>query len=451
MSDGPQSLSAASAGGGPELENVRTQVDRILASNTFRAAEVLRRLLRFLADKTFSGEADYLKEYSIGLDALGKPPTYDPSKDAIVRLQASRLRQKLDEYYRSEGRDDSLVIELPRGRFKISWRLKVSDAPADTGTPKIPAAITVPENTAPPNSDSVRRWRNTAILMAGVSALLACVAWWALYRVRDNRVPVAVIGEPAAPLAELWRPFLFSKNHLLIAFSNPFFVRLQDGGYRDVIYHTMGVNSWDDAKGSAELSALQRALGSAKASPTFNMVERSTMISTFVLSRFLAPRLPDISLVRSSDVSWQHLADNDVIFLTGLSLDRGNPALPVRPAFSLDSAGVRNPEPAAGELSLYPDPQDHQESDGEGLELVSMLPGPLGRTSVMTFASNHAWGIICGVQALTDPSFVRVLAARLKSASGELPPYYQVVIKISYRDGTPTTAHYVTHRVLTLK
>src|SRR5580704_16448960 len=95
------------------------QVDRILQSDTFRASGVLRRLLRFLADKAISGQADQLKEYSIGVDAFGKPPTYDPRQDAIVRLQIGRLRQKLGEYYRTEGKDDPVVLELPKGRFKL--------------------------------------------------------------------------------------------------------------------------------------------------------------------------------------------------------------------------------------------------------------------------------------------------------------------------------------------
>src|SRR5271154_3607325 len=101
------------AASGPDtrsgLDPAREQVERILASDTFRASEVLRRLLRFLADKTFSGEAEHLKEYSVGLDALGKPATYDPRQDSGVRLQASRLRQKLDEYYRTEGTSDPLT------------------------------------------------------------------------------------------------------------------------------------------------------------------------------------------------------------------------------------------------------------------------------------------------------------------------------------------------------
>jgi hypothetical protein len=64
---------------------IQAEIDRIMQSDAFRNSDVLRRLLRFLADKCMSGEADQLKEYTIGLDALGKPPTYDPRQDSVVR------------------------------------------------------------------------------------------------------------------------------------------------------------------------------------------------------------------------------------------------------------------------------------------------------------------------------------------------------------------------------
>src|SRR5580693_4026368 len=147
MSNDPQSLRVPVAGGSPGVEAAREQVNRILASDTLRASEVLRRLLRFLADKTFSGEADQLKEYSVGLDALGKPPTYDPRQDSVVRLQASRLRQKLDEYYRGEGGNDPLTIELPKGRFKISWQPR-GESLSEAAVPP-PAMDQLPVQTAP--------------------------------------------------------------------------------------------------------------------------------------------------------------------------------------------------------------------------------------------------------------------------------------------------------------
>lgn len=451
--DNPHFPTTPAAEPGSDLDLVRAQVDRILASDTFRAAEVLRRLLRFLASKTFAGEADNLKEYSVGIDALGKPPSYDPGKDAIVRLQASRLRQKLDDYYRGEGRDDPFVVSLPKGRFKIAWHPRQSDTVIESPAPgpESPAVSVLAEQTPLPERENLRKWRALAIGFAAAAVLLAGLSIWSFYRM--SRVTARHIGGASTPeLDELWSPFLYSSHHLILGFSNPFFVRLQESGYRDIIYHTMGVNSWADATSSAELPALSRAMGNPKVTPTYNMVERSTLLSTFVLSRFLAGRLSDISLVRSSDVSWQQLADNDVILLTGLKLDESNPALPVELAFAVDAEGVRNLHPQPGEPALYSDPQDHQDSDGQGLELVSMLPGPLGRTSVITFSSNHAWGIICGVQALTDPSFVRVLTTRMKDRSaGKLPAYYQLVLRISYRDGTPVHASYVTHRILTIK
>src|SRR6185369_5950656 len=118
----------------------QAEVERILHSNTFRNSDVLRRLLRFLADKTILGEAEQLKEYSIGIDALGKPADYDPRQDSVVRIQVGRLRQKLAEYYRTEGKDDSLVIDVPKGRFKLSVDLRPEPVVA---APAMPAPVVV--------------------------------------------------------------------------------------------------------------------------------------------------------------------------------------------------------------------------------------------------------------------------------------------------------------------
>jgi hypothetical protein len=101
-------------------EATEAQIDRILRSETFRSAEALRKLLRFLADRLAAGDADQLKEYSVGIDGLGKPADYDPRQDSTVRIQVGRLRHKLAEFYRSEGLNDPYVVEIPKGHFKLS-------------------------------------------------------------------------------------------------------------------------------------------------------------------------------------------------------------------------------------------------------------------------------------------------------------------------------------------
>jgi hypothetical protein len=448
----PQPHRSDAPNGTPGLQEAREEVDRILASDTLRASEVLRRLLKFLAEKTFSGEADHLKEYSVGLDALGKPPGYDPRQDAGVRLQASRLRVKLDKYYRSEGRNDPLTIEMPRGRFKIVWR------PRDADNPSV-AAVALPSMAAPlgeqtnPGADSrsMKKWRSVAIGLAAFSGLLAFVSIWSLAGASRTVAAKSAIPASSPELDALWNPFLYSAHHLIIAFSNPLFIRFQRSGNPDLVYRTRGMNGWDDAVSSPEFAELSRTLGKPSSMPSFNFVERSNVVSIFVLSQFLARRRSDMSLVRLSDLSWQQFAENDIILLAPPQrIDERQSALPVKPAFTSEKDGIRNLRPSVGEPLMYEDAEDHQESDGKGLELVSVLPGPLGRTTVVSFAGTHAWGVIGCVQALTDPAFGRTVVQKLREPSGQLPRYYQIIIRVGYRDGTATDASYVTHRALTL-
>jgi len=100
-------------------DEIQSCVDRILQGGTFRNAPSSRRLLKYLVDHSLAGDADQLKEYTIGVDAFHKPDDYDPRLDSTVRIQIGRLRQKLSEYYREEGKDDELVVDLPKGRFRL--------------------------------------------------------------------------------------------------------------------------------------------------------------------------------------------------------------------------------------------------------------------------------------------------------------------------------------------
>jgi hypothetical protein len=72
-------------------------------------------LLQFLAAKTLTGSAESLKEYTIGVEALGRKADFDPKVDPIVRVQSHRLRLKLREYYEVEGSRDPILIQFPKG------------------------------------------------------------------------------------------------------------------------------------------------------------------------------------------------------------------------------------------------------------------------------------------------------------------------------------------------
>src|ERR1700733_1259069 len=107
-----------------ELEANQTQVQRIVQSKAFRTSEVHRNLLQYLAEKSLSGTADSVKEYTVGLDVFGKPASYDPRQESVVRMHVGRLRQKLVEYYRSEGVDDPIFVDVPKGGFKVTFEAR---------------------------------------------------------------------------------------------------------------------------------------------------------------------------------------------------------------------------------------------------------------------------------------------------------------------------------------
>jgi TolB-like protein/Tfp pilus assembly protein PilF len=96
---------------------VREQLERILASTTFKQVDRLKRFLSFIVLESISGRSTELKEYVIGVHVFGKEPSFDPRTDPIVRVQARRLRAKLVRYYQEDGRDDAVVIDLPKGGY----------------------------------------------------------------------------------------------------------------------------------------------------------------------------------------------------------------------------------------------------------------------------------------------------------------------------------------------
>lgn len=97
---------------------VRAQLERILRSTIFSNAPTLSRLLRHLVECTLRGTAgSELKEYSLGVEVFGRGESFDPRADTIVRVQARRLRMKLQVYYRTRGQFDPVLIEVPTGRY----------------------------------------------------------------------------------------------------------------------------------------------------------------------------------------------------------------------------------------------------------------------------------------------------------------------------------------------
>lgn len=96
---------------------IRSQLELVLRSRAFFQSHRIRRFLRFVVEESLLGQPHRLKEYLIGLEVFDRREAFDPRVDSIVRVEARRLRYKLEEYYRTEGREDSIRIVLRKGSY----------------------------------------------------------------------------------------------------------------------------------------------------------------------------------------------------------------------------------------------------------------------------------------------------------------------------------------------
>lgn len=128
-----------------DAERVRGQLDRILASATFAEAERAGRFLRFAVETTLDGRACEIKESVIAVEVLGRNPSFDPKSDPIVRVEAGRLRDRLNSYYEDQGEVDPVLISLPKGGYvpEFSER-RASATPKKTAVMRL--SILPPEN-----------------------------------------------------------------------------------------------------------------------------------------------------------------------------------------------------------------------------------------------------------------------------------------------------------------
>jgi hypothetical protein len=119
---------------GPALRSV-------LASAAFAHSPSLTAFLRFVVEAALAGRGDQLKGYTIAVEALGRRSDFDPETDAIVRVDAGRIRSALARYYETDGAHDAVVIDLPRGHYAPTFSRWAQPSTVPPATVEAPLPI----------------------------------------------------------------------------------------------------------------------------------------------------------------------------------------------------------------------------------------------------------------------------------------------------------------------
>src|SRR6266849_4782797 len=212
------------------------QIEKLLNSHALHGSESLCKLLRFLTNCAFEHPGISPKEYQIATEVFGRPKDFDPHLDSMVRVQVGRLRSKLAEYFASEGAEDPILVEMPKGNYALSFHVR----PHEPSRNHASASHEAPAETANAGQPP-RRWVAAVVVLSVVLAAFVAVATDRLL-VRKSAEARTTSGLAAVPLAYrvFWKGFITGPQEPWIIFSNAAFVGRPDAGMR---YYDSGRDS----------------------------------------------------------------------------------------------------------------------------------------------------------------------------------------------------------------
>ncbi|MDW6022891.1 hypothetical protein SAZ10_14100 [Mesorhizobium sp. BAC0120] len=153
--------------------DAKQELERILSDPEFHCTVRHRKFLRFVTDELLQGRGDAVKAYTIAVDVFGRPPSFDPSTDPIVRIEATRLRAALTRYYELHGNGLSVRIELPKGRYiPVFTRSRPGCEPEPVSLDDAPAPAVASQPPTSPLQPSARtQWKSVVIgAVAGLAS-----------------------------------------------------------------------------------------------------------------------------------------------------------------------------------------------------------------------------------------------------------------------------------------
>ena len=403
------------------------QVDRLVASHSLHGSESLCKLLRYLARHAIDHPGVPIKEFQIATEVFGRSADFDPQLDSMVRVQAGRLRTKLAEYYNSDGSDDPIVVELPKGTYVLSFHHHNS---ASGRT--LAASLNGVDREVALERRSERRWGTEVIsLSIFLAAAIAVIVWLVATR-NTPPVSLASVSEPAAPALRIfWNGFAAEPAEPWVVFSNAAFVGRPETGMR-----------YRDAKRDADAPILDHYTGVGE------------VLAVHELDRVFDQLHQRIRVKRGSLFSLDDAKNNNLIFIGSPSENLSLLEIPGTQEFvfrRLDT-GPRKGDQAI--VNVHPQPGEEKEffATASGLPLtedyavLGLVRGMNAGQYILILAGTTTIGTQAAVEYVCRPGSVEGLLLRLSvSQSGELKPF-EAVIRVKVARGVPVATELVALR-----
>jgi hypothetical protein len=442
-----------------EGDPCRKLVEKIIASQTFGKTARLSQFLSYVCECSLTGRSDEINEQNIGEHVFERTAGYDPGQDNIVRVQASRLRQRLETYFNEEGASEQLRIVIPKGTYVPQFGLAQSQhLHADPVEPNLVEDLShaasgssglSPDTTAsPPRMTIRRRWWLFALILC-----ILCPALWEVAYLRYEGPGASIsffglqlVAVPSDPGRPLWKE-LFQRGQTTL-------IVPCDSGL--VMY---------EAQSGKSINLAQYLSGEVQIVPVLNpstTIDRPTnraayrytsIVDLQVTSRLmtLAEPMPGHTVIRyARDLKLDDLKGNNIVLIGAKEANPWVELFEQHMNFTFDDRRdtydfvVTNRAPRSGESQVYkmvPDDPAHR-----AYALVAFIPN-LNRTGNVLIVEGST---MAGTEAAADFAFegnrLMTLLHAYLHRDGTLP-HFEVLLQTSSVGGGAPESSVVSYRI----
>jgi hypothetical protein len=385
-------------------------VIRVCNSQCFHSSARLKEFLIYVADCALRNCADEATEQHIGIHVFQRAAGYNSSEDSIVRTHARLLRQKLAEYFNSEGADEAVIIEIPKGHYLPIFGPRHLEATQTSNAVNASAA----DLTLAPEAPGIRKahtLRHPWLLALVAAFAILVIGGFVRYETLPN------------PVDRFWAPFL-ADNAALVIYSNAVFTGDSKNGLKyappsDPQGTTLPDNYVDTYTGIGELA------------------------SVYNLTQLFDRHHSHFILKRSMLVTWDEAKLNNLIFIGSAA---ENPSLRVLPStrdFTMIAgdtyAGIVNHNPKPGELALYQRPEHPMTKD---YAILALMPGLQPGKKILVFSGLTTLGTEAAVEFACHRDTAQQLLAGAAGPNGEIRPF-EAVLETAIGGGVPLETHLI--------
>lgn len=410
-------------------------IERAAASSQLKRAARAREFLFYVGTRSLKEGCSEVHEQEIGHAVFGRDENYETSLDNIVRVSATDLRKRIDSYFATEGADEPLIFEIPRGSYSPVFRWREKEEP-----PEQPEAVVESPQAAP----QIPYYRQVPFLLVSVLALILAITsvfFWQRSRTL-LKAENGLDGKPA--LAALWSRFLDSPRQTDVV--------LADTSYGLLENITNQPYTLNEYLNYSYLSKIQASSMSADRKADLSMImerDHGSIGDFRALQRIwsLDPASSRLVLAYAREYSADSIKRDNVILIGGQNSNPWQDLFSSQLGFTVeydaarDRSYVKNSNPRPGEQASYP--VTFSPGGIVGYGFVAYLPNPSHTADALLIAGTDSQATEAAAEFVTTEASLEKLFRKFPSRQ---LPYFSVLLKTARLSGTPLTEEIVAVR-----